>query len=78
MMISELRWMELIRNELKRYMDEQNMTQRELADKAGLSEMSISRYMSCDRLMSLKAAMNISYALGIDINDLVDFGQRIN
>lgn len=76
-MINEIEWMNKIAEELKIHMKRQKLNQRDLADKAGLSEVSVSRYLNGKRLMTLKSAMNISYALGIDVSDLIDFNQRI-
>ena len=76
-MISELQWIKMIATEIEYYMNEQNMTQQELADKAHLDKSSISRYLNGERLISLKAANNISRALNISVSDLIDFDQMV-
>ena len=67
----------MIKEELEYYMKVRGISQQELADKARLDKSSISRYLNGERLMSLKAAVNISQALGIEVSDLVDFDRMI-
>ena len=76
-MINELQWMQQIAEEIKIHMKRRKFTQRDLADKSGLSEVSISRYLNCERLMSLKSAMNIAYALDVEVDALINFEERI-
>ena len=76
-MISETQWIRMIKEELEYYMKVRGISQQELADKARLDKSSISRYLNGERLMSLKAAVNISQALGIEVSDLVDFDRMI-
>lgn len=76
-MINEIQWMNMIAEELKIHMKRQKLNQRDLADKAGLSEVSVSRYLNGKRLMTLKSAMNIAYALDVDVDTLINFEERI-
>lgn len=75
--MTEVEWLATFSEELKTCLKERNMTQRELADKSGLAESSISEYIKGHKLPGIKAAINMSYALNMDIGELVDFGQRV-
>lgn len=46
------------------------LTQAELADRAGMSESTISHYVSKRRIMSLENAKNIADVLGVTIDEL--------
>ena len=45
----------------------QNITQRELAEKSGLTEVSISRYFNGERSPNIKNAEKMASALGLRI-----------
>ena len=47
------------------------LTQRELADRANVSEASIKGYENGENVMSLEAAVGIANALGVTPSDLV-------
>ena len=53
------------------------MTQKDLADEAGLSESAISHYLNAQRLPSIKSIINICFVLGIDVDTLINFGKSI-
>ena len=76
-MISSLQWMQQFAEEVKYYLKENHMTQRDLADKAGLAESSISEYLNSTSIPSTTAVINIAYALDVEVNELIDFGSRI-
>ena len=75
--MTELEWLDIFGDNLQDILKDQNVSQRELANKTGLSESSISNYIKKRRVPSLKALINISYALNFDISDLIDFGEII-
>lgn len=75
--MSELEWIDIFGDNLAEMLDEARMTQRDLADAAGLSESSISRYINKEMAPSFKAIINISYALDCSVDDLIDFGDMI-
>lgn len=76
--MSELEWLEIFGDNLAETLKYANMSQRELADAARLSEATISNYINKRKIPSLKAIINISYALDCDINDLIEFGDMID
>ena len=71
--MTEADWLELFSLNLRVLLSEARMTQRELADAAYLSEGSISNYIHQRKIPSIKAIINISRALDIDVSDLIDF-----
>ena len=75
--MTELEWIEIFGDNLASMLEDARMTQRELADEAGLSESAISRYIHKQMAPSFKAIVNIAYALDCSMDDLIDFGDRI-
>lgn len=75
--MTEIEWMDIFGDNLVYMLQQAGMTQRDLADETGLSEATISHYIHKTRMPNLKAIINISYALDVDYNDLIDFGERI-
>lgn len=75
--MSENEWMEIFGDNLQSALDDIGMTQKELAEEAELSEATISSYIHKRKLPSLKAIINISYALNWNIDEMIDFGSRI-
>lgn len=75
--MSELEWLDIFGDNLRDILLDANMTQRELADETGLSEATISTYIHKQKMPGLKAIVNIGYALDVDLNELIDFGDRI-
>ncbi len=55
---------------MRRARKKQGLTQAELAEKAGVSTMTIRRYESGDRQPRLEEALKISRALGLALKDL--------
>lgn len=75
--MTETEWLKDFANNLREMLFDYNMSQRELAEESGLSEASISQYLSRQKMPGIRAIINISYALNCDIDDLIDFGSRI-
>lgn len=76
--MSELEWLDIFGDNLVDLLYDANMTQRELADTTGLSEATISKYIHKQQIPTMRAIVNISYALDCSIDELIDFGDRIN
>ena len=76
--MSELEWMDIFGDNLRDALKDANMSQRELAEVTGLHESTISRYIHKTLFPSLQAIINISYALDMGIDELVDFGAPID
>lgn len=75
--MTELEWLDVFGDNLGSMLYEAKLTQRDVADAAGISEASISSYIHKRKMPSIKAIINIAYALDCSINDLVDFGDMI-
>lgn len=75
--MTEAEWIRIFGENLACILDEYRMTQRDLADAAGLSESSISKYINKQIAPSIFAVINIADALGMTVDELVDFGDRI-
>lgn len=56
---------------LKTLLKRQEMTQRELAEKAGTTEVSVSRYLRAQRTPRLLTLAAIAQVLGVSIDDLL-------
>ncbi len=75
--MSEFEWMNIFGDNLVSILDEYRMTQRDLADAAGLTESAISQYIHKQRMPSIKAVINIADALDMSLDELIYFGDRI-
>lgn len=75
--MTEREWLENFSENLIEWLEETQMTQRELADAAGLSESSVSDYVHGRKLPGVKALTNIAYVLDVTFDELMDFEDRI-
>lgn len=75
--MSEQEWIDIFGDNLVSILDEYKMTQRDLADAAGLDESTVSKYIHKRMAPSIFAIINIADALDISIDELVDFEDRI-
>lgn len=75
--MSEAEWIDIFGDNLREMLSEYGITQRELADEAGLSESTVSRYLNKQMAPSIFAVINIAHVLNCSIDELVDFGDRI-
>lgn len=55
---------------VKEQLDMQQMTQRELADRIGVTEVSISRYLHCQRVPNANVLLATAKALGVSCDYL--------
>lgn len=75
--MSETEWLDIFGDNLRDVMESAEITQRELADRTGLSEGTISRYINKQSMPGVKAIINIAYVLDCSMDDLIDFGSMI-
>jgi len=61
---------------IKTLLKRQEMTQRELAEKAGTTEVSVSRYLRGQRTPRLLTLAAIAQVLGVSIDDLLTERRR--
>lgn len=76
--MSEVEWIDIFGDNLVDMLKEYKMSQRELADAAGLTESAISNFIHKRRAPSFKAIINIAYAFDCSIDELIDFGDQID
>lgn len=70
-------WKETFGDNLASILQEQGMTQNELAKKTGLSTSRISDYIHGYSAPSIFAIINMAYVLEVDIGEFVDFEETI-
>lgn len=75
--MSEQEWLDIFGDNLRSIMAEYGYTQGELADATGISKSSISYYVNKEKVPSVRALINISYELNMSLDELMDFGSRI-
>ena len=75
--MTEVEWIDIFANNLRDILKDRKMSQKELANEIWISEATISRYINKQRMPSIKHILEISYALNIDVNELIDFGEPI-
>ena len=71
-------WMENFSENLQDILDERGVKQRELSDMTGIPTSTISAYINQAIMPSAEAVVKISYALDVEFNDLLDFGDTID
>lgn len=72
--MTELEWMKTFAGNLQSLMDEEDMSQSELARRTGISQGTISRYLNAQCMPSVNALVNIAYVFkGCDIYDILFF-----
>ena len=57
---------------IKEILEAKGMSQRELADKVGITEVTLSRYINGNRVPKAPVAMCIARVLGVDISEIVE------
>lgn len=75
--MTEKEWRNIFKDRLAFMMRRENLTRRELADKTGLTEATISYYLSGRKTPGIKATISLAYSLGCSVEDLVDYGEWI-
>ena len=76
--MTEKQWLDNFSEELKARMEEYGYNQRELANKAGLSESTICNYLNKRQIPKATALLNITVALDCDFATLMDFGEEVD
>lgn len=59
-----------MRNRIKDFLKERNLTQRDLSEEIGITEVSISRYITGERIPSVAVAIKIANLLGCTVDEL--------
>ena len=75
--MTEFEYIDIFSDNLIDIMREQDITQRELAKKAKIEQSTISRILNKKSMPSVKVAINLAYALGLSMDELIDLGDTI-
>lgn len=70
-------WRHIFASNLIDILQEKGMTQSQLAKDTGMSVSRISEYINEKSTPTIFAIINIAYALDVDVNELVDFDDRV-
>ena len=70
-------WKNIFSDNLVSILTDRGMSQKQLAVDSGVSQAMISEYIHKIRMPGLSAAINMAYALDIDVGELIDFDERI-
>lgn len=71
--ISEVELINIIADNLRDVMKEKRYSQKELAFEAGISEGALSSYLNKQKLIGIRALINICEALDCNADDLLPF-----
>ena len=75
--MTETEWMRRFSNNLYELIKDGYLTQDELSELIGYSQPTISRWLNMVQAPSVFAVINLSYALDIDYEQLIDFGEMV-
>ena len=76
--MTEQEWINIFGDNLVDILREKDMSQRELAKAMNIEESTISRYIHKQKMISTKNLVNMSHVLGITVDDLAYFGDKIS
>lgn len=77
-LMTEEQWLDIFGDKLSEMIYYAGYSQSEFAQRIGVSEATLSKYINKIHMPSVKAIVNIAYALHCNIEDLVDFGYEID
>lgn len=75
--MSEMEWLRTFAGNLAYYMDNCGFSQSELAQRSGLEQASISRYLRAQQMPGPKALINLANTFGVSLDEFMDFGSMI-
>ena len=70
-LMSEVELIDIFADNLRDLMSERGFSQRELERESGINHASISRYLKKERIPTVKALINLAFALECDLDELV-------
>lgn len=71
-------WLSIFSNNLADIMKERRMSQRQLANKTGLSVSRISDYINENATPTIYTLINVAYALDVSLDELANFDEEID
>ena len=75
--MSQQEWLDIFGDNLASILEEERMSQRELARLTGLNESTISRYINKLQMPTVRAIINISFALEWQFEDMLNYGAML-
>ena len=75
--MSEVEWLNNFGDNLRSLIQEEGITQEQLAYEADLSQAAVSRYVNKERIPTIRAAINMAEVLRVSLDDLLYFGKTI-
>lgn len=76
--MSEVQWLIEFGKSLKDLLEYAGTSQGELADIIGVSQATISRYVTGQQMPTMDNIVEIAFALDCNIDDLINFGESIH
>ena len=70
-------WLNIFGDNLASILEEERISQRELARLTGLNESTISRYINKLQMPTVRAIINISFALDWQFEDMLNYGAML-
>ena len=70
-------WLNIFGDNLASILEEERMSQRELARLTGLNDSTISRYINKLQMPTVRAIINISFALELPFEDMLNYGAML-
>lgn len=77
-MMTEREWMKTFGDNLAYQLREADMTQDELAERTGLTQATISRYVNGAQFPGVRAIVNIANAFDCSTDELINFDNTIS
>lgn len=75
--MKESEWLHEFAVRLEHLMYERGISRSDLAKDAGISTVSLCRYLNKQRVPELRSVINLAHVLDIDPSVLIDFGELI-
>lgn len=75
--MTQVEWRNIFGNNLADILQEKGISQAQFAKDAGMSVSRINDYINKNATPTIFAIINMAYALDMDVNELVDFDERI-
>ena len=75
--MNQQEWLNIFGDNLVSILEEEQISQKELSRLTGLSESTISRYINKLQMPTVRAIINISYALDWSFEDMLNYGDII-
>lgn len=73
----ESEWLDIFADNLRDMMTEWGDDQVSVAEAAGITQASISRYLNKKQMPDLRSIINLAYAFDMTVDELIDFGDML-